>query len=213
VLKERNGKIPNIQSVIPTSVDLELFNQSLNLPKKKTAMISGTVNNFYNINLTVKILDWLNEDGFEIIWCKPSESSRKDIQRSYVTTRVKKHEEMPVEITNASFGIAICRDDAGDVLKGVMPTKISEFLAVGRPVIISAGMGDLDHLVISSNTGIVVSQSSSREEFLRKAMELLDDPDLSNRCRTLAESHFSMGKAIKSYEEIYMKLHELQKSN
>ena len=213
VLKERNGKIPNIQSVIPTSVDLELFNQSLNLPKKKTAMISGTVNNFYDINLTVKILDWLNEDGFEIIWCKPSESRRKDIHRSYVTTRVKKHEEMPEEITNASFGIAICRDDAGDVLKGVMPTKISEFLAVGRPVIISAGMGDLDHLVISSNTGIVVSQSSSREEFLRKAMELLGDPDLSNRCRTLAESHFSMSKAIGSYEEIYMKLHKLQKSN
>jgi len=120
---------------------------------------------------------------------------------------------MPEEIKNASFGIAICRDDAGDVLKGVMPTKISEFLAVGRPVIISAGMGDLDHLIISSNTGIVVSQSSSREEFLRKVMELLGDPDLSNRCRTLAESHFSMGKAIKSYEEIYMKLHELQKSN
>ena len=213
VLKERNGKIPNIQSVIPTSVDLELFNQSSNLPKKKTAMISGTVNNFYDIDLTVKILDWLNEDGFEIIWCKPSESRRKDIQRSYVTTRVKKHEEMPEEITNASFGIAICRDDAGDVLKGVMPTKISEYLAVGRPVIISAGMGDLDHLVISSNTGIVVSQSSSREEFLRKAMELLGDPDLSNRCRTLAESHFSMSKAIGSYEEIYMKLHKLQKSN
>ena len=213
VLKERNGKIPNIQSVIPTSVDLELFNQSSNLPKKKTAMISGTVNNFYDIDLTVKILDWLNEDGFEIIWCKPSESRRKAIQRSYVTTRVKKHEEMPEEITNASFGIAICRDDAGDVLKGVMPTKISEYLAVGRPVIISAGMGDLDHLVISSNTGIVVSQSSSREEFLRKAMELLGDPDLSNRCRTLAESHFSMSKAIGSYEEIYMKLHKLQKSN
>ena len=213
VLKERNGKIPNIQSVIPTSVDLEMFNLNLNLPKKKTAMISGTLNNFYDINLTVKILDWLNEDGFEIIWCKPSESRRKDIHRSYVTTRVKKHEEMPEEITNASFGIAICRDDAGDVLKGVMPTKISEFLAVGRPVIISAGMGDLDHLIISSNTGIVVSQSSSREEFLRKAMELLGDPDLSNRCRTLAESHFSMSKAIGSYEEIYMKLHKLQKSN
>jgi len=213
VLKERNGKIPNIQSVIPTSVDLEMFNLNLNLPKKKTAMISGTLNNFYDINLTVKILDWLNEDGFEIIWCKPSESRRKDIHRSYVTTRVKKHEEMPEEITNASFGIAICRDDAGAVLKGVMPTKISEFLAVGRPVIISAGMGDLDHLIISSNTGIVVSQSSKREEFLRKAMELLDDPDLSNRCRTLAESHFSMSKAIGSYEEIYMKLHKLQKLN
>jgi len=213
VLKERNGKIPNIQSVIPTSVDLEMFNLNLNLPKKKTAMISGTLNNFYDINLTVKILDWLNEDGFEIIWCKPSESRRKDIHRSYVTTRVKKHEEMPEEITNASFGIAICRDDARDVLKGVMPTKISEFLAVGRPVIISAGMGDLDHLIISSNTGIVVSQSSKREEFLRKAMELLDDPDLSNRCRTLAESHFSMSKAIGSYEEIYMKLHKLQESN
>jgi len=213
VLKERNGKIPNIQSVIPTSVDLEMFNLNLNLPKKKTAMISGTLNNFYDINLTVKILDWLNEDGFEIIWCKPSESRRKDIHRSYVTTRVKKHEEMPEEITNASFGIAICRDDARDVLKGVMPTKISEFLAVGRPVIISAGMGDLDHLIISSNTGIVVSQSSKREEFLRKAMELLDDPDLSNRCRTLAESHFSMSKAIGSYEEIYMKLHKIQESN
>lgn len=35
VLKERNGKIPNIQSVIPTSVDLEVFNLELNLPKRK----------------------------------------------------------------------------------------------------------------------------------------------------------------------------------
>ena len=212
VLKERNGKIPDIQSVIPTSVDLEVFKRSSNLPKKRIVMLSGTLNDFYDIDLTLKILDWFNEDGFGVVWCKASESLRNEIHRSYIATRVKKHKEMPEEITNSSLGIAICRDDAGDVLKGVMPTKISEFLAVGRPVVISAGMGDLDHLIISTNTGIVVDHSSSREEVLRRARELLGDPDISNRCRALAETHFSMGQAIKRYEEIYMKLHMLKKS-
>ena len=212
VLKERNGKIPDIQSVIPTSVDIEVFKRSSNLPKKRIVILSGTLNNFYDIDLTLKILDWFYEDGFGVVWCKASESLRDEINRSYISTRVKEHKEMPEEITNASFGIAICRDDAGDVLKGVMPTKISEFLAVGRPVIISAGMGDLDHLIVSTNTGIVVDHSSSREGVLRRARELLGDPDISNRCRALAETHFSMGEAIKRYEEIYMNLHKLKKS-
>jgi glycosyltransferase involved in cell wall biosynthesis len=206
ILRERNGKIPDIQSVIPTSVDLKVFKQSSDFPKKRTIMLSGTLNNFYNINLTLRVLDWFDQDGYGVVWCKGPEALRDGINRSYVLTKVRKYEEMPEEIANSTFGIAICRGDAGDVLKGVMPTKIAEFLAVGRPVIISAGMGNLDQLIRSTNTGIILADCANREEVLTKATNLLDDPDLSNRCRNLAITHFSMNKAIDSYNEIYTKL-------
>jgi len=202
----RNGSIPHIQSVIPTSVDLELFGHSAEFPKKRIIMLSGTLNNFYDMNLTLKVLDWFNDDGYEVVWCKGLEALRQGVNRTYIETRVKKHEEMPEEIANSTFGIAVCRGDAGDVLKGVMPTKIAEFLAVGRPVIVSAGMGDLDQLIRSTNTGIVLDDCANQEEVLTRAIKLLMDPNLSLRCRSLAINRFSMTKAIDSYEEIYRKL-------
>ena len=111
---------------------------------------------------------------------------------------------MPGEIANASFGIAICKRDIGESLAGVMPTKIAEFLAVGRPVVISEDIGDLEELLLSTDTGVVIRESNAIA--IEELARLLDDPGTPQRCRALAESHFSMENAIKKYDEIFRKL-------
>jgi glycosyltransferase involved in cell wall biosynthesis len=110
---------------------------------------------------------------------------------------------MPSKIAECSLGLAICRTDCSEVLKGVMPTKVAEFLSVGRPVIVSQGMGDLDNLIRNSNTGIVITEEMSINEIVENTLNLLKDPELSTRCRELAENHFSMEEAVLKYCNTY----------
>jgi glycosyltransferase involved in cell wall biosynthesis len=110
---------------------------------------------------------------------------------------------MPAQIALASVGVAICRDDVGISLNGVMPTKVAEFLAIGRPVIISRGMGDLDQFITTYRAGVLVDRRTSRRDLIAAIEELLGDPDTPRRCRKLAEEKFSMDKAIRGYLETY----------
>jgi glycosyltransferase involved in cell wall biosynthesis len=203
VLEERNGVIPTIRTVIPTSVDLEKFKLQSSFQDQRMILLSGTLNNFYDIDTSIKILKEFYIQGFSIQWARGHESKRHILGESFIRTLVLSHKEMPKKIAASSFGIAICRTDCVDVLKGVMPTKVAEFLAMGRPVIVSRGMGDLDSLITQSRTGIVIKSGMSEKEIVSKSKELLLDTELSQRCRKLAESHFSMAQATLKYKVVY----------
>jgi glycosyltransferase involved in cell wall biosynthesis len=203
VIDQRNGGLPKLQSVIPTTVDLEKFAKREPRNASKMVLLSGTLNNFYDIETTRAILSAFHQKGFKIEWARGAESSRKDLEDSLLITSVLKHEEMPSKIAECSLGLAICRTDCSEVLKGVMPTKVAEFLSVGRPVIVSQGMGDLDNLIRNSNTGIVITEEMSINEIVENTLNLLKDPELSTRCRELAENHFSMEEAVLKYCNTY----------
>ena len=114
---------------------------------------------------------------------------------------------MPEFISNYSFGDSICRHDAGISLSAVMPTKVAEFLAVGRPVVINKGLGDYDYLLRQYQAGVVIDQES--DDLSVKAQEMLDlisDPDTPRRCRELAEAHFNANQAVESYFNLYIAL-------
>jgi glycosyltransferase involved in cell wall biosynthesis len=86
-----------------------------------------------------------------------------------------------------------------------MPTKVAEFLACGRPVVINAGLGDFDGLLQEYGAGIVLTGGA--EDLKQKALELvnlLQDPGTPLRCRTLALEHFNMDKASKKYQDLYL---------
>ena len=112
--------------------------------------------------------------------------------------------EMQSEIESASFGLALCKQDIGDSLKGVMPTKVAEFLSVGRPVIVSKGVGDLEELLLSTRTGIIIGEDMTLA--VKELLDLLNDSDTPIRCRALAEKHFSMVMAIDKYDLVFRKL-------
>lgn len=76
------------------------------------------------------------------------------------------------------------------------PTKFSEYLAAGLPVIINAGIGDLDEIVRGEGIGIVVpelSDAAYRDSALR-LKALLEDGTLRARCVQAARKYFDLEK-------------------
>lgn len=206
VLEERNGILPKIQTIIPTSVDLNRFKFVRELSDKKVILLSGSMNNFYDIDFTLELLDYFHESGFSVQWNRSFESPKENLARRYIKVVNSSHHEMPEAIGLCTVGVAICRDNAGISLKGVMPTKIAEFLAVGRPVMVSSGMGDLDSLIQSTKTGVIVSRNMELEQIYNQVIELIEDKGTPDRCRKLAEKNFSMKGAIQIYKKTYQKM-------
>jgi glycosyltransferase involved in cell wall biosynthesis len=210
VLRERNGKLPTLESVIPTCVDLEHFKLCSKTPKQRTLLLSGSFNNYYDISKTVEIVELLNSKlSFKAIWCRGVESDQDELNLKMTEVRIRRQHEMPKEIALSSLGIALCKSNAGVSLAGVMPTKIAEFLAVGRPVIISRGMGDLDELVTRYQVGILVDEKTDYSKLVNDVLKIIEDPLISLRCRKLAQDHFDLDKAVLKYQEMYEKLLEI----
>ena len=110
-------------------------------------------------------------------------------------------------IPDYSFGMAVCRIDVGPSLTAAMPTKIGEFLACGRPVVVNKGLGDMDLFIQEFDAGVILD--GSPENLLdgaNKLASLLLDPETPFRCRALAEKYFSMEKGSVKYLELYSKM-------
>lgn len=119
------------------------------------------------------------------------------------------HSDMPELISAHHAGVAVCRL-GGTSLQAAMPTKVAEYLAVGRPVVVTRGTGDLEHLVHRHNVGAVITDDSD-DAIHRAATELLEvltDPELPQRCRALAESMFGLDDGIDRLMEIYRRAAE-----
>jgi glycosyltransferase involved in cell wall biosynthesis len=116
---------------------------------------------------------------------------------------------MPKLVKESHFGIAICREDNLDSLAAAVPTKIGEFLASGRPVIVSKGIGDLDQMLPSTKTGVVIDHDCSLQNISEQIVSLINDVDTPDRCRELAMQHFDMKKSIYKYLDVYDRMQHL----
>ena len=76
-------------------------------------------------------------------------------------------------------------------------------MASGRPVVVSNGIGDLDQMLTSTKTGVVIDHSDSLQTIASQIKGLISDPKTPDRCRELAMQHFDMEKSVDRYLEIY----------
>ena len=97
-------------------------------------------------------------------------------------------------------------------MRASMPTKVGEFLASGRPVVVNAGLGDLEGLLATHDCGVVIDGDS--DDALERAADdverLCADVDTPTRCRALAEAHFDLGTAVTTLIEVYQ--HALERA-
>ena len=93
-------------------------------------------------------------------------------------------------------------------MQAAMPTKIGEFLASGRPVVVNPGLVDAAGLVERSDCGVVYGRSPSTgvTEAVDRLELLLTDPDLPGRCRSLAEAHFDLDRGVDRLLAVYEEL-------
>jgi glycosyltransferase involved in cell wall biosynthesis len=193
---------------VSTAVDLDRFTFNSKVPPKIRGLYSGTYNNYYDLEKSHEyIIALQNLVDIEVHWARPHESHRKILNAGETQIYEVTQNEMASVIPQFSFGISICKQNAGPSLMAAMPTKVAEFLASGRPVVVSKGIGDLDQFFSEFRAGIIVDTDA--DDFSEKAKELLallSDPDTPTQCRSLAEKYFDFDEGVKSYLDLYRRI-------
>lgn len=205
VLESRHRRIPDLRIVVPTAVDLLRFKFHPSIPFPIKGLYSGTYNNYYDLQLSRQFVEALSEiTPLEVHWARPQESHRSSLGAGESRTFIATQHEMANIISDYSFGLSICKMNAGPSLKAAMPTKIAEFLACGRPLVVNAGLGDFDRYLPEFNAGVILDGSHSDLKVkAQQLVELITDPETPARCRALAEKYFDIDKGTEEYLNLY----------
>jgi hypothetical protein len=208
ILEARNARVPALRTVVPTAVDLNSFKLNPTMPIKTKALFSGTFNKYYDLNLSKLFMNEFKRLAkVEIHWARPAESNRPQIDVGETQVLNLNQLQMSEILANYSFGVSVCKMDAGPSLKAAMPTKIGEFLAVGRPVIVNKGLGDMDGFIQEFNAGVILDGSiENLKEGADKLRVLIDDKETPLRCRALAEKYFNMDTGAENYLNLYSEI-------
>lgn len=208
ILEERNRKLPFLRTVVPTAVNLDRFQLDPKMPTTLRALFSGSYNGYYDLHLSALFMKELRSQiGLEIHWARPMESNKQQINVGEERVFFASQGDMAHLIPNYSFGVSICRLDAGPSLTAAMPTKIGEFLACGRPIVVNKGLGDMDGFIKEFDVGVILDgDPNNLERDATKLISLISDPDTPSRCRALAEKYFSMDVGARKYLDLYSQI-------
>jgi hypothetical protein len=215
VLEERNKRLPSFRTVVPTAVDLNRFQLNPKLPSKMRALFSGTYNDYYDLHLSALFMDELRSQIETVThWARPNESNKGQINVGEEKVLPSSQAEMAQLIPNYSFGVSICKIDAGPSLTAAMPTKIGEFLACGRPIVVNKGLGDMDDFIQEFDAGVILDgDPDNLKRSATKLIHLVLDPETPIRCRALAEKYFSMDVGANKYLDLYSQMLNSAHSN
>jgi hypothetical protein len=208
ILEQRHRQLPLLRTVVPTAVDLNYFKFNPTMPSAARALFSGTYNEYYDLDLSRLFMEEFRKRmAVETHWARPTESNRTVIGVGESKILPLSQTGMAKVIPEYSFGISVCKLDAGPSLTAAMPTKIGEFLACGRPIVVNKGLGDMDQFIEEFDAGVVLDGTPSNlVESATKLAELLEDSDTPHRCRALAEKFFSMDIGVKKYLDLYSQI-------
>lgn len=208
ILEQRHKRLPQLRAVVPTAVDLDYFRLSTIMPSKVQALFSGTYNEYYDLNLSGLFMEEFRKHiEVDTHWARPAESYKSQIGVGESKVFPSSQTGMSKLIPHYSFGVSICKIDAGPSLTAAMPTKIGEFLACGRPIVVNKGLGDMDRFLEEFNAGVILDGTiSNLVESASKLASLLSDSETPHRCRALAEKYFSMDIGASKYLNLYSQI-------
>jgi glycosyltransferase involved in cell wall biosynthesis len=192
--------------VITTCVDLDAFSPSPLPPPPVRVLLAGTLNTLYDVPLMLRLMTRLraHRPAELTVLSAGATSWPAAFSDAGVRPRAVASGAMPGQVTAHHVGLSVLRD-VGVSNAAATPTKLGEFLACGRPVVVNRGLGDMDQLLTEHDCGVIVGGSSD-QDLDRAAVEvirLIDDPAAPGRCRALAEEHFNLERGIDTLLELY----------
>jgi hypothetical protein len=209
VLEQRHGPAVRQKAwVITTCVDLDRFRLSPPPPSPPLRLLlAGTLNRRYDVPLMLRLTEELRRRRPTELTALVPQPSPWDplLRRAGVQPRAAPASEMPGEVAASHVGLCVLRLDGGVSMRASMPTKVGEFLAAGRPVVVNAGLGDLDELLARFDCGVTITGASDGE-VARVAGEIERLVGLAHtiqRCRSLAACHFDLKKGIEALTGAY----------
>ncbi len=205
--RRHGGTISAKAQVVTTCTDLDRFTLSVMPPLPIRVLLAGTLNRYYDMQSMLELVDELRSRGpVEFVVASPGDTDWEDELAGEEVLRVSATPtEMPDLISSCHIGLCVCRDDAGPSLRAAMPTKIAEFLASGRPIVVNSGLAEVAGLVEQYKCGVVhgASVSNNAVNAVNRLHSLLTDSQTPERCRALAESHFDLDWAVNRLISVY----------
>jgi glycosyltransferase involved in cell wall biosynthesis len=218
----RNRDVPH--AVVPCCADLDLFRfdatarelrrAELKITDRFVVVYSGSIDGWY---LTEEMCDFFvtlraQKPNAFMLWLTPG--NRERITRLMNERGIANEDFRIVSVLAADVPPYLSAADAGLAFikpcfskQASSPTKYGEYLACGLPLIINAGIGDSDPLILQDNAGVLVSEFRS-EAYREAAMSIAtftDDAAQTRRhSRAIAERRFdvrSVGAA--GYADLY----------
>jgi len=199
-------------TVIPCCVDVDKFARSdvppADLPR--TLVYAGSVGTWYMLR---EMLDFhraarardpglrfliLNREGHDLIARAIAAAGAEDVSVAACTP-----DEVPPHLERAWAGIAFIRPLFSK--QGSSPTKLGEYLAAGLPVIVNAGVGDVDGLVTAAGVGVVVP-AFEPDDYVNawdRLVTMAGDTGLRARCRETARRRLALADGVARYREVY----------
>ncbi len=205
-----DGVVGPKATVVTTCVDRRRFKPAPMPPTDPVRLLlAGTLNRYYDVPAMLDLIAELRtRRPVELVVASPGgtdwdpELDRAGAVRTSATTG-----EMPALIASCHAGLSVCRDDAGISLVAAMSTKIGEFLAVGRPVIVNPGLQDAASMVDQADAGVVVDASAAGlDAAATRLLELLDDEATPGRATGLAAGFFDLDAGVDRLVEAYRRM-------
>ena len=207
-------------TVIPTCTNLSLFKPAAATKSEQMGFTLGYVGSagswylFNKVSRVVKLLfDGNPYSSFLVI----SKDGHREIRNQLLAEGVdmERVELKAVEFNNVAMEIS--RMDAGIFFikptwskRASCPTRMGEFLAMGKPCIANAMVGDVAEDLRETSTGVAVDNmiDETLTRAIAELVELSTDVHISERCRQAAKDRFALDVGVDKYSAIYSSLCE-----
>jgi len=199
-------------SVIPTCVDMDKFYNFGNLKKNFILGYVGSIGVWYEFEEVLKAFQVLLKikPNAELLIVNRNEhrlilemiSDLKLSQQSVTLVSVE-HKRVPEMMSRMSAGIFFIKPLYSK--QASAPTKLGEFLACGIPCLVNHGVGDMTNIVQQNNVGTAINnfESCTLTEGIEELIKLVEDDSISERCRVVAKTEFSLEQGVIDYSKIY----------
>ena len=212
--------------VIPCCVDRTLFTAGgsalpeaiQHLAGAPFLVYSGSVGTWYLLEPMVRFFERarLKIPSLHLLMLSPDAREHDRIRRvareagvpdSALTVHAETYERVPAYLRAARAGLAFIKPVRSK--EGSSPTKVAEYLACGLPVIVNAGVGDLESFVEARGVGAVLRSFDDGE--MDRGVAVVEaaqgDAALRARCERAAADLFDLeAVGVARYRSLYRRL-------
>lgn len=130
-------------------------------------------------------------------------AARYGISPIELAVRAADRDDVPRFLSAADIGIAF--KQASFAEQGCSPTKLGEMMAMGIPVVVNSGVGDVDRMMEDTGAGVIVDQFDNQA--MRNAVDQLGKISITkDEIRAGARRWFALEQGVEAYDSIYQSL-------
>lgn len=195
-------------AVIPCAVDIQRFQPAEQADSRPFDLVyAGSWTGLYLSDTMLRFFEAYRRirkhASMLVVTRSPTDSAN---ERQSVTFRHARSDEMPFILRTARAGLSLRRP--GRAQMAASPVKVGEYLASGLPFVSTAGVGDIDSLIMSRRVGVLLHDldDTALNRAAHELIQLTDSPDTAVNCRRVAEEHFALPLAIARYDGLYREI-------